>query len=328
MDSFADHPAGWRGPELAARGLARALPADELGELERAARAGGGLAGTRLGARLAALRDELEEGVGLALLRGLPVDAWGEELSRAAFLALARGLGTPVSQDAGGAVVFDVRDEGFAPDDPRHRGPSSRKALRFHSDRCDVIAFLCLRPARSGGENQVVSSVRLFEEVRARRPDLLEVLKRPFPYLRHTVDPGNPLPYVELPVFSAREGRFACHLLRVLIDRADADPRAPDLGAEQREALDLVDELAADPALHLSLSLGPGDVLLLENWVTLHRRSAFEDPPEPGRRRHLLRIWLSMPNSRPLDPAFRGHFGSTEAGALRGGLRPSGRDGG
>jgi hypothetical protein len=63
-------------------------------------------------------------------------------------------------------------------------------------------------------------------------------------------------------------------------------------------------------------------VLLLNNWTTFHRRSEFVDAPEPELKRHLLRIWLSMPNSRPIDARFAEHFGATEAGALRGGMRP------
>ena len=65
-----------------------------------------------------------------------------------------------------------------------------------------------------------------------------------------------------------------------------------------------------------------GDVLLLNNWTTLHRRSAFTDGPAPRERRHLLRIWLSMPDSRPIASCFEEHFGATAAGALRGGMRP------
>ena len=62
--------------------------------------------------------------------------------------------------------------------------------------------------------------------------------------------------------------------------------------------------------------------MLLNNWVTFHRRTAFEDWDEPSRKRHILRAWLSVPNSRPLDPLFKDNYGATEAGAIRGGMRP------
>lgn len=44
----------------------------------------------------------------------------------------------------------------------------------------------------------------------------------------------------------------------------------------------------------------PGDIQFLNNFVTLHTRREFDDWPEPERKRHLLRLWLSDPASRPL----------------------------
>ena len=88
-----------------------------------------------------------------------------------------------------------------------------------------------------------------------------------------------------------------------------------------------LDTLAEDPALHVSLRLEPGDVLLLNNWTTFHRRSAFADASDPTAGRQLLRIWLSVPNSRPIAPCFREHFGATAGGALRGGMRRAGGSG-
>lgn len=268
-------------------------------------------------ARAAAL---LEEGPGAVLLRtGWAGDS--EALERR-FLAYASELGTPVSQNADGARLLHVRDQGFAPGDPRFRGPYSNRRLSFHTDRCDVIAFLCVRPARAGGENHVLSSEALRDALRERHPEHAEVLERDaLPYLRHTVDEGNQLPYAMVPVFTEHERRFAASLLRVLIDRADASPDAPDLTPGQRAALDALEEVAEDPTLYASFRLEAGDVLLLNNWTTFHRRTAFEDDPDPQLRRHLMRIWLSMPNSRALDPRFAEHFGATEAGAVRGGMR-------
>ena len=73
-----------------------------------------------------------------------------------------------------------MRDEGFRLDDPRARGPNTRKRLTFHTDRCDVIAFMCLQQAMSGGENDILSSAALYNEVRRRRPDLLAELMPPY----------------------------------------------------------------------------------------------------------------------------------------------------
>lgn len=276
-----------------------------------------------LGMRLRAIQESLEHGSGAVIVRGFPVDRYTEQQSESIFWGLATHLGTAMPQTAHGDRLFHVRDEGFADDHPQARGPSSSKRLSFHTDRCDVIAFMCLRPAIEGGENFVVSSVTLFNLLLERRPDLLDVLMQPYAYKRHNVDTGNRLPYYEQPIFSIYRGHFAAQLLRVLIERAYQMPDLPDMSAKQREALDYVEELAEDESVHARFYQQPGDIVLLNNLVTFHRRSEFRDSPDPKTQRHLLRIWLSVPNSRPLDPVFAASLGDTEAGALRGGMRPS-----
>ena len=329
--SFAGLAAGWRGETLFQfPAWSMSFSRAELDELEACSAASRQASEARpavkgcplptLQRRLASVRDVLETGPGVVRLRGLPVARWGALQAEQAFWALAVQLGTPVSQGPGGERLFHVRDHGYTSDDPRFRGPASRRRLSFHTDRCDVIAFACLQPAQSGGESFVVSSVTLHEELRISQPDVLEVLSQPFPFLRHTVDTGNAKPYCELPIFSVHDGHFAGHFLRVLIDRADQAADAPSLSTVQRRALDVLESLAEDPALHVRFRLEPGDVLLLNNWTTFHRRSEFTDADTLSARRHLLRIWLSMPNSRPLAPCFRDHFGDTAAGALRGGM--------
>ncbi len=182
-----------------------------------------------------------------------------------------------------------------------------------------MIAFLCLQPAKEGGENEVVSTPALYNAILAERPDLLAVLREPFRYQRHNVDLGNELPYYEQPIFAWHDGHFASFLMQVLIERAYAAADSPDMTPLQREALDYLQHRAGE--LSFTFRQQRGDLVLLNNLITLHRRSAFIDHPSLELRRHILRIWLSMPNSRPLDPAFGPTFGSTQAGAVRGGMK-------
>lgn len=327
-------PAAWRGAELlgredwlqrlepqhldeldAALESVRALPLEEISPATFSL--------PTLAARLRAIQHSLEHGSGAVMIRGLPIERYTERQATRIFWGLASHVGTPVSQSPAGERVFHVRDEGLAETDPKARGPSSRKRLSYHTDRCDVISFLCVRQAETGGENYLVSSVAIYNEMLRQRPDLVEVLMQPYRYQRHNVDTGNELPYYEQPIFSVHEGHFAANLLRVLIERAYAAPDSPAMSAAQREALDYIDQLADDPSMHVTFRQEPGDIVFFNNWVTLHRRSEFVDYIEPERKRLLLRIWLSVPNSRPLDPRFAGSYGATEAGALRGGMRPA-----
>lgn len=328
-----DIPAAWRGAELllrddwqfalddseraeldAALDTVRDIPVEEISPANFEV--------PQLSTRLRAIQYSLEHGSGAAMLRGLPIEGYTQDEVMRLFWGLTSCIGTALSQSPAGERIFLVQDEGLPKDHPQARGPSSRKRLSFHTDRCDVISFLCVRQAESGGENCLVSSVAIYNEMLRQRPDLIEVLMRSYRYQRHNVDTGNELPYYEQPIFSIHEGHFAANLLRVLIERAYTAPDATPMTHIQREALDYIEQLAEDPTMHVTFRQQPGDMVFLNNWVTLHRRSEFVDHSDPTKKRLLLRIWLSVPNSRPLDPRFVGSYGSTEAGAIRGGMRP------
>lgn len=328
-----EHPSVWRGTELFSRpDWEQTLTPSERDEIDTA------LANVSekpaeifsqadfplptLERKLQQVQHDLEHGCGACYLRGLDVSNYSTDDAKKIFWGLMSYLGTPVSQSSAGERIFSVRDEGFKMGDQKARGPNTSKRLSFHTDRCDVISFLTLKQAKSGGENQLVSSMYLFNETQKRRPDLWHVLQQPFYYLRHNVDTGNEKPWCRQPVFSIYEGHFACNFLRVLIERAAKSDDLPDLSDEQREALDFLEEVAAEPESHVTFRQQPGDLLLVNNWVLLHRRNEFEDYDDLDQRRHLLRIWLSMPNSRPLHPDFAGNYGATAAGSIRGGMKP------
>ncbi|MDG2469983.1 MAG: TauD/TfdA family dioxygenase [Pirellulaceae bacterium] len=320
-----DHPATWRGDQLFQSPFWR-IPFEphwlqenrKLGSVFNLSSDFTGL--------LHRIQAELEDGYGAVLLSGFPVERFlcrneGLELLKSTFTKMASVVGTPVSQSAAGEQVFSVRNEGFAENDSRSRGPNTKKKLSFHTDRCDVISFLCVQQAKSGGDNQVVSSMSIYNEVLECRPDLVDVLMQPFFYQRHNVDLGNQNQLISQPIFSFCQSRFAANYLRVLIERAYQSKEIPEMSDIQREALDYVDLIASDSSLHATFRQETGDILFLNNWVTFHRRTEFEDHDEIALRRHLLRIWLSVPNSRPLDSGFAENYGSTTAGAIRGGMQ-------
>lgn len=326
------HPGAWDGAELVGRKdwsisiqqshqqeIEEAVKATENRPLEELEASDFGF--DTLGTTLQEIQTSLEEGSGATVLRGLNIDQFNEEQCRRLFWGISRHLGTPVSQSAKGEKLFSVRDEGFAEGDSRARGPNTRKKLSFHTDRCDVIGFFCLQQAKSGGENEVVSSMAIYNKILETRPDLLDELSSPYFYLRHNVDLGNAKPYCEQPIFSFQDGVFASAFLRVLIERAYQTEGLPEMTERQREALDLIEEIAADEAMHVRFRQQPGDMLFLNNWVTYHRRTEFEDDPDPAKRRHILRVWLSPPNNRPLAPWFEANYGATAAGSVRGGMR-------
>lgn len=62
---------------------------------------------------------------------------------------------------------------------------------------------------------------------------------------------------------------------------------------------------------------------LLNSFVTLHSRTPFEDYDDPAEKRHLMRLWLSIPISQPLPDEWVEYWGDSRAGSVRGGVRGS-----
>ena len=276
-----------------------------------------------LGPRLQGLLDEVLNGRGFVLIKGLPVNRWTRRQAALAFLVIGCHLGALRMQNAEGHLLGHVKDLGRSSDDPRTRIYQTRERQTYHTDSCDVVGLLCLQPAILGGLSSLVSSTTIFNEMRRRRPDLLRVLLDPIETDRRGEVPEGSKPYFNIPVFNYHEGLVSAIYQRQYIESARRFPDVPPLTPLQVEALDLFDELANDPRLHLMMELEPGDIQFVHNHTILHDRTAFEDFPEPERKRHLLRLWLAPPNARPLPSVFAERFGSVTPGD-RGGVIVSG----
>jgi hypothetical protein len=330
-------PAAWYGPQMAASSdeWTWQLGEAEIAEIESAADSflarGGGPAVLEardfplptVGRRLLRLRKELIEGRGFELLRGLPVHEWPREKAACAFLGLGAHVGVARSQNAAGHLLGHVRDLGKSSTDPGVRIYQTAERQTFHADSCDIVALACLVQAKAGGESLLVSTLTVYNELLRRgRSDLAEALLLPVAVDRRGEVPEGMAPFflVSPVVWHAGKLGSGAGYQRQYIDSAQRRfPEAPRLSALQLEALDCFDALLDDPSLHFSMKLRPGDIQFVYNHALLHDRSGFTDHPEPHRRRHLLRLWLSPPGDRPLPESFAARFGSTLVGD-RGGI--------
>ena len=261
----------------------------------------------RLAPRLEELRSTVLHGRGIALLRGFPVDRLTQPEIEMLFWRVGLSLGRPVSQSVMGdrlGHIIDVTDQ-----DPNARAYRNRSELTPHTDPADLLTFLCLQPAKSGGVSRFVSSMTIHEEIRRTRPDLLERLYRGFRYHRLGEQaPGMPaITAHRIPVFSGAGGTVSCRYVRQYIEvAADEDPEIT-LTDEDYEALDLFETLAADPELCIDFTLSPGEAVVANNFTVMHARTSFVDHDELARKRHLLRLWLAADPPRPLVPEIQ-HF--------------------
>ena len=326
-------PGVWYGRDLQQRtDWIRHFSAGELAELDAAVRAfktgGTPLAQisrasfplSGLGKALEAILAELQQGRGFVMLRGFPVGRYSREEQAIAYLGIGAWLGRARSQNAKGHLLGHVKDLGLDISDPKVRYYQTSRKLEYHTDSVDVVGLLCLQTAKSGGESFIASSMTVYNEILARRPDLLPALFDPFPTDRRGEVPEGMQEWFDMPVFHWHEGRLSCIYVRQYIESAQVHfPQARRLTEAQVAAMDLVDALVNDPQIHLRMAFLPGDMQFLHNHQILHSRNDFENWPEPERHRHLLRLWLAPPSARPLPEVFAARYGSVIAGE-RGGI--------
>ncbi len=326
-------PAAWTGEDLARvpQSWTRTLSQNEIAELERAAdvfAAGGKAIAVMtkedfplpgLSRHLTDLRSTLVSGIGFEILRGLPVGDYSQKKAATIFCGIGVHLGRARSQNAEGHILGHVRDIGADANDTNTRIYQTAQRQTFHTDSADVVGLLCLKKAREGGQSLLVSTQTIYNEMRRRRPDLVGLLFDPIATDRRGEVPEGEKPFFEIPVFNWHAGYLTGMYQRQYIDSAQRFPQAMRLTKAHIEALDFFDELANDADLHLSMQLEPGDMQFVYNHALLHDRTGFTDWEEPQDKRHLLRLWLSLPEDRPLPDAFKQRYGSIEIGA-RGGI--------
>ncbi len=271
-------------------------------------------------ATLHAIRDEVMKGRGIALLRGLPVERYSREDLARIYLGLGRHLGTLRSQNAAGHVLGHVCDIGH--DHHRNanqRGYAAAGPMGFHTDSVDIVALMCLQPARMGGDNKVVSSVTVHNEVWKRRPDLAPLLFEPVFRDRRGEVPEGKEPWWVMPIYQWYERDLFSHYSSVYIRSAQRFGAAARFSDAQLELFDLLEAIAEEPALHLQMPFAAGDIQFVNNHHMFHGRAAYEDWAEPERRRHLLRLWICPPEAPPLPPAYAERYGPIVIGD-RGGI--------
>ena len=329
----------WHGPDMAARSdiWTYRLTEGQIAELdlavERTKALGVDVVNIRrqdfplpgMDETLRRVRDDLLHGVGFAVIRGIPVDRYGTLETAIAYFGLGSHLGEAVSQNAKGHALGHVCDLGFGDslwEVPTARGYQTAEKLIFHTDASDLVGLLCLRIAKSGGLSRIASTGAVFNAVLEARPDLLRPLMKPIYRDRRGEIPAGRNPWYKLPVFNLHEGRLLTNYVRSVIQKAQRFPEVPRLTNDLIEAMDLVDSIAADPAVYLELEFEPGDIQLLCNHYITHSRTAYEDYPEPGRKRHLLRLWLACDEGPPLPPPYDEFMGKTASGRPNGYLMP------
>lgn len=244
--------------------------------------------------RVGAWRETIQTGAGFVVVRGLPVEAWGEEKSAYAYWALGHQLGIPGAQNPQNELLGHVIDYGEEKDNANVRRYRTSGNIDFHCDIADIVGLMCLQTAKSGGQSRIASSVTVFNEIYKRDPKLALRFFEPFYMDRRGEEKPGEKPYMTISpcVWTEESGLKTFYHSEYF--RSASRHETIEIDATAMRALDLYDELCASPEIHLDMWLKPGDMQFISNHTIVHARTEYEDWPEKERRRHLLRLWLSL----------------------------------
>ena len=297
-----DTPAAWRGAELRERPdawtvrLSDAEVAEIKAAVTHAQAVGKPLAQLgredlplpTLASRVDEWRYEIRRGRGFVLIKGVPVHEWTEAQAETFYWLLGHHFGIPGAQNPEGDLLGHVRDQRTGQDVRYYR---TNKELAVHTDAADFVGLLCLQKAKSGGLSRISSSVAVFNELLRVKPHLVPRLFEPLYFDTKGEGGVRALP---IPPCRYSNGELRTFWQSDYYRTVNRHAHVPPMTDELRDLLDTYDGIANSPAFHLDMDLRPGDVQLISNHTVLHARTAYEDWPDPSRRRHLLRLWLSL----------------------------------
>lgn len=256
---------------------------------------------------LESMRRELINGKGFILYKGFPVDEWGNAKSAVAYMGLGAYIGYPISQNGRGHILGHVKDLGEDStqiDKVRIYRTNARQF--FHADDCDVVGLLCIAKAEFGGESDIASIHHVWNILQQEHPDVAELLTQPIWYFdrKGEVSRGED-PYIRCAIFYLETPGGPGEEQRVYVkwdpyfvkslSRFSDKGIIPPLSPEQQEAARVLEETCERVKLHMVLDIG--DIQFVANTHSLHARTAYRDfGPDSGKpRRHLMRLWLSVP---------------------------------
>ena len=272
------------------------------------------------GPLLVSMLDDLLEGRGFVLLRGVPIEGLSERQIELLYWGMGLHIGVSLPQGVEGTELFaHVRDEGVDRTSNYGGGLLNRHsgALPFHTDTSDIVGLLCIHPAMRGGTSTIVSAVAVHDEIVCRRPDLAAVMYEPWWFDRKRGEGSDS--FARCPIYAVNgAGRLFAFYGPDLYKYAQRGEHVPNLSDQQWEAMALIDEINGSPEYQLHMDFQPGEIQLINNYAVMHSRTAYEDHPDPALKRDLIRLWLTLDQDLDIPEEFNERGLRTRASAFAG----------
>nr|XP_018260635.1 uncharacterized protein I303_06350 [Kwoniella dejecticola CBS 10117]OBR82793.1 hypothetical protein I303_06350 [Kwoniella dejecticola CBS 10117] len=236
---------------------------------------------------------ELNHGLGLRVLRGLPVDEWTRSKQISVFAGISAYVSPRRIANNGNNIVH-LR---FV------KGQTNGNQV-FHNDgSLGIISLFTLGVAETGGLSQLASVGQTYNYFAENRRDILRELAKNDWKNRYQPE-GRPLIH---PV--GKDQVISVYSRRPYFGFYGADEDVEPLPTEKHLALDAIHFTAEK--FSLDLDLQKGDLEYVNNVTVYHARTSSEDSEK--NQRHLIRLWLDN-EEQPLPEILVDEFRKTREG--------------
>jgi hypothetical protein len=250
---------------------------------------------------------ELEEGVGIVMIRGLNQYDFTRHQQKIIFWILGGLLGDYVIQNNTGELLCEVsnRKDTTSPD-TKIRGYQTNEALRFHTDSADFVGLLCEEVSAEGGLSRVASSIAVHNILLSEYREYLGVLYNGFLCLKGNPSDAEKQVLYRNPVFCYFQNQLMCRYNRGFVESSHRT-LSLSLSKVERDAMDLFESIASRPEMYIEIEFKPGDIQFLNNNALIHARTAFAGGEENGPKRKLWRLWVNSKKRKVLPSDFALH---------------------
>ncbi len=248
-------------------------------------------------ALMAQVREQVDTGIGFAIIDRLPIDKLETETATKLHWLLMSMVSRPVAQKWDGTMIYDVTDTGKkAVAGSGIRSSKTHAQQGYHIDNAfnlppDFVALFCLQTAREGGISGIVSFETIYNLLLEERPDVLPRLFEPFYYDRQMEHAPGDERVSSKPIFES-DGEVVFANYSPSLIWQGYEMKNEEMDAPTRAAMDALMEVSERAGLGKTFGFERGQIQIVNNNRLGHRRTEFHDWPEPERRRHLVRIWL------------------------------------
>ena len=246
---------------------------------------------------MASIKRTLDSGLGFAVVDRLPLDHVEPSTAIGLYWLLMSLCGRIVAQKWDGTMVYDVTDTGLKPAAGSGvRSSKSNEGLGYHTDNSfglqpDYVALLCLQPAMEGGSSGLIAFDSVHNRLLEHRRDLLARLYGPFYFDRQREHAPGDRPISTRPIFEF-EGETLRAALAIHLIRQGYILAKEEMDEETEAALDAIEKVMEAPGLGKVFAFERGQIQIVNNRRIGHRRTTYQDFPDPARKRRLIRLWV------------------------------------